>query len=52
MENISAFAAFVILITYYIQTAQNPKNTQTIISDIKSLYQKTKHSKLKSEENK
>ena len=47
MENISAFAAFLILITYYIQITQNPKNTQTIISDIKTLYQKTKHSKIK-----
>ena len=47
MENISAFAAFLILITYYIQITQILKNNQTIISDIKTLYQKTKHSKIK-----
>jgi hypothetical protein len=47
VENILIFAASLIFFTYYIQTKLNPQNYLTMIPDIKILYQKTKHFKIK-----
>lgn len=52
MENISVFAASLILISYFIKTTLNQKNDQTVIAGTKKKYHKTKHQKINAEESK